>query len=49
MVLAYFINGIGMALLDAQANGYTAALREKAALKMGMIHAVYGAFGYHSL
>ncbi len=35
MVVAYFINGFGLALLDAQANGFTAALREQASLKMG--------------
>ncbi|KAJ7572557.1 MFS general substrate transporter [Mycena floridula] len=42
-VLSYCINGIGMALQDAQANGYTAALKSNPEVKMGLLHASYGA------
>ncbi|KAJ7591682.1 MFS general substrate transporter [Mycena floridula] len=40
-VLSYCINGIGMALQDAQANGYTAALKSNPEVKMGLLHASY--------
>ncbi|GLB45221.1 putative related to tetracycline resistance proteins [Lyophyllum shimeji] len=43
LVIAYFINGIGIAMQDAQANGYVAALESNAEAKMGLLHAVYGA------
>lgn len=39
-VLGFPINGFGMSLQDAQANGYVAALRSET--KMGVLHAVYG-------
>lgn len=42
-VMAYTINGIGMAVQDAQANGYVASLRDNKETKMGILHAVYGA------
>ncbi|EIN08470.1 MFS general substrate transporter [Punctularia strigosozonata HHB-11173 SS5] len=41
-VVAYFINGIGISLQDAQANGYTASFKNNAEAKMGILHAVYG-------
>lgn len=43
MIFAYFINGFSFSLLDAQANGFVTCLRERASLKMGLIHAFYGA------
>ena len=42
MCLAYVFNGFGIALQDAQANGYVACLKENASAKMGLLHAVYG-------
>ncbi|KIM81491.1 hypothetical protein PILCRDRAFT_71905 [Piloderma croceum F 1598] len=42
-VLGYAVNGIGMALQHAQANGFVASFRDHAAEKMGMLHAAYGA------
>ncbi|KAI9463115.1 MFS general substrate transporter [Boletus coccyginus] len=42
-VLGYAINGIGMALQDAQANGFVASLKNNAETKMGILHAAYGA------
>ncbi|TDL22800.1 MFS general substrate transporter [Rickenella mellea] len=42
MCIAYAINGWGGALQDAQANGFVASLKENAAAKMGLLHAVYG-------
>ncbi|KZP18121.1 MFS general substrate transporter [Athelia psychrophila] len=47
-VLGYAINGIGMALQDAQANGYVAGLRDNKEAKMGMLHAAYGAGAFAS-
>lgn len=41
-VLGYCINGFGMALQDAGANGYVSCLTEGADVKMGVMHAVYG-------
>jgi fucose permease len=43
-VMSYTINGIGMSIQDAQANGYVAALGESegASFKMGIMHSVYG-------
>ncbi|KAI5996336.1 MFS general substrate transporter [Pisolithus albus] len=38
--LGYAINGIGMALQDAQANGFVASLRDNPEMKMGILHAV---------
>ncbi|KAH0578292.1 hypothetical protein H2248_003918 [Termitomyces sp. 'cryptogamus'] len=42
-VVAYAINGVGVALQDAQANGFVASLDTNAEAKMGVLHAVYGA------
>ncbi|KIK86997.1 hypothetical protein PAXRUDRAFT_831878 [Paxillus rubicundulus Ve08.2h10] len=42
-VLGYAINGFGMALQDAQANGFVASLKDNAEAKMGILHAAYGA------
>ena len=42
LVLAYAINGFGLALQDAGANGYVASYKHGAATKMGILHAVYG-------
>jgi len=42
LCIGYFFNGIGLALQDAQANGYVAELQENAATKMGLLHATYG-------
>ncbi|TFY55750.1 hypothetical protein EVG20_g9203 [Dentipellis fragilis] len=42
-VIAYCINGFGMAIQDAQANGYVASYKDNAAAKMGILHATYGA------
>ncbi|KAF8813139.1 MFS general substrate transporter [Phlegmacium glaucopus] len=41
-VLAYSINGVGLALQDAQANGFVATLKDNAETKMGLLHAAYG-------
>ncbi|EKM74811.1 hypothetical protein AGABI1DRAFT_116723 [Agaricus bisporus var. burnettii JB137-S8] len=42
-VMAYTINGVGVALQDAQANGFVANLRSDSETKMGLLHAAYGA------
>ncbi|KAF7763749.1 hypothetical protein Agabi119p4_8286 [Agaricus bisporus var. burnettii] len=42
-VMAYTINGVGIALQDAQANGFVASLRNNSETKMGLLHAAYGA------
>ncbi|PBK59802.1 MFS general substrate transporter [Armillaria solidipes] len=41
-LIAYTINGIGMAFQDAQANGYVACFQNDPETKMGILHAVYG-------
>uniref|UniRef100_A0A8H7XWM1 Major facilitator superfamily (MFS) profile domain-containing protein n=1 Tax=Psilocybe cubensis TaxID=181762 RepID=A0A8H7XWM1_PSICU len=41
-VLAYVINGAGLALQDAQANGFVATLTQNPESKMGILHAAYG-------
>ncbi|KAF9455361.1 major facilitator superfamily domain-containing protein, partial [Collybia nuda] len=41
-VIAYAINGVGIALQDAQANGFVASLKDNAEAKMGFLHAAYG-------
>ncbi|KAF9265534.1 MFS general substrate transporter [Marasmius fiardii PR-910] len=41
-VIAYTINGVGLSIQDAQANGFVAALKKNAETKMGLLHAVYG-------
>ncbi|QRW18946.1 major facilitator superfamily transporter [Rhizoctonia solani] len=43
ILLAYAVNGFGIALQDAQANGFVAELPNNASAKMGLLHAVYGA------
>ncbi|KAF7325726.1 MFS domain-containing protein [Mycena kentingensis (nom. inval.)] len=42
-VLSYVINGVGMAIQDAQANGYIASLKHHPEIKMGLLHGAYGA------
>ncbi|KAG1823599.1 MFS general substrate transporter [Suillus subaureus] len=42
-IFAYFINGIGIALQNANSVGYVASLKENAEVKMGFFMAVYGA------
>lgn len=42
-VIAYMVNGVGLALQDAQANGYVACYKHNPESKMGLLHAVYGA------
>ncbi|KAG0695920.1 MFS general substrate transporter [Suillus ampliporus] len=41
-IFAYFMNGIGLALQNANSVGYVAAIKENAALKMGLLMATYG-------
>ncbi|OBZ67359.1 Bypass of stop codon protein 6 [Grifola frondosa] len=41
-VIAYAVNGFGLALQDAGANGFVASLKDNASTKMGILHAVYG-------
>ncbi|THU92825.1 MFS general substrate transporter [Dendrothele bispora CBS 962.96] len=41
-VMSFTINGIGLAVQDAQANGYTASMRDNTETRMGMLHAAYG-------
>jgi len=41
-VLGYCINGFGMSLQDAGANGYVSSWNESTENKMGIMHAVYG-------
>ncbi|PIL23359.1 MFS general substrate transporter [Ganoderma sinense ZZ0214-1] len=41
-VLGYTINGFGMGLQDAGANGFVASIKDNATTKMGILHAVYG-------
>ncbi|EKM58041.1 uncharacterized protein PHACADRAFT_89844 [Phanerochaete carnosa HHB-10118-sp] len=42
-VFAFALNGFGLALQDAGANGYVASLKDNAQTKMGVLHAAYGA------
>ncbi|KAF7362536.1 MFS domain-containing protein [Mycena venus] len=42
-VLAAVINGAGLAIQDAQANGYVASLTDNSETKMGFVQAAYGA------
>jgi fucose permease len=42
LCIGYAFNGFGIALQDAQANGYVAELQDSAATKMGLLHAAYG-------
>ena len=44
--MAYAINGFGLSLEDAQANGFVASYKDNAAAKMGIIHAAYGKYTY---
>lgn len=41
-VMAFTINGFGISIQDAQANGYVASLEEGVSTKMGILHGVYG-------
>ncbi|KAI0716684.1 MFS general substrate transporter [Earliella scabrosa] len=41
-VLGYAVNGFGLSLQDAGANGFVASLKDNAATKMGVLHAIYG-------
>ncbi|KAK0454058.1 MFS general substrate transporter [Desarmillaria tabescens] len=42
-VIAYMINGVGLAFQDAHSNGYVACYKNNPETKMGLLHAVYGA------
>jgi fucose permease len=42
-LLGYTINGIGLALQDAQANGFVVSIKDNSEAKMGILHAAYGA------
>jgi len=42
--MAYSINGFGLSLQDAQANGFVANYKDNAAAKMGILHAAYGKY-----
>ncbi|KAF7360332.1 MFS domain-containing protein [Mycena venus] len=42
-VLSFVINGVGIAIQDAQANGYVASLKHSPEIKMGLLHGAYGA------
>ncbi|KAJ7211237.1 major facilitator superfamily domain-containing protein [Mycena pura] len=42
-VFSFVINGVGMAIQDAQANGYIASLKHNPEIKMGLLHGAYGA------
>ncbi|KAL1705225.1 major facilitator superfamily domain-containing protein [Schizophyllum commune] len=42
LCVGYVINGVGIAIQDAQANGYVASLANNSEAKMGMLHAAYG-------
>ncbi|KAG2032534.1 MFS general substrate transporter [Suillus americanus] len=42
-IFAYFINGIGLALQNANSVSYVASIKENAEVKMGLFMAVYGA------
>ncbi|KAG9086157.1 hypothetical protein FS749_003879 [Ceratobasidium sp. UAMH 11750] len=43
MCMAYALNGFGIALQNAQANGFISALPNNTSAKMGLLHAGYGA------
>ncbi|KIP01300.1 hypothetical protein PHLGIDRAFT_367247 [Phlebiopsis gigantea 11061_1 CR5-6] len=43
LVLAFAVNGFGIALQDAGANGFVASMKDNAQSKMGVLHAAYGA------
>ncbi|KAG1745200.1 MFS general substrate transporter [Suillus lakei] len=42
-IFAYFINGIGLALQNANSVGYVASIKENGEVKMGLLMAAYGA------
>jgi hypothetical protein len=44
--MAYALNGFGLSLQDAQANGFVANYKDNAAAKMGILHAAYGKSRY---
>ncbi|ETW78486.1 hypothetical protein HETIRDRAFT_460334 [Heterobasidion irregulare TC 32-1] len=41
-VIAYTINGFGLSLQDAQANGFVVSYKDNAEVKMGILQATYG-------
>ncbi|KAI0071065.1 MFS general substrate transporter [Panus rudis PR-1116 ss-1] len=43
LVLAYCMDGFGIAVQDANANAYVASYKKQAANRMGILHAVFGA------
>ena len=45
-VIAYAINGFGISLQDAQANGYISSYHTDTSTLMGMMHGVYGEASY---
>lgn len=42
LCIAYALNGFGISIQDAQANGLVASVHEHASEKMGLLHAIYG-------
>ncbi|KAF8484334.1 MFS general substrate transporter [Gautieria morchelliformis] len=42
LAIGYVTNGFGIALQDAQANGFVASLQDNSAIKMNLLHAAYG-------
>jgi fucose permease len=38
----FVLNGAGISIQDAQANGLVASVHEHASEKMGLLHAIYG-------
>lgn len=42
LIIAYFFNGFGAGLQNAQANGMVASLPTTPGTKMGFLHAMYG-------
>ncbi|KAJ7065045.1 MFS general substrate transporter [Mycena amicta] len=42
-ILSYVINGVGIAIQDAQANAHIASLKHNSEIKMGLLHGAYGA------
>ncbi|KAK7048873.1 major facilitator superfamily domain-containing protein [Favolaschia claudopus] len=42
-ILSFVINGVGIAIQGAQANGYVASLKHNSEIKIGLLHGAYGA------
>ncbi|KAK7022289.1 MFS domain-containing protein [Favolaschia claudopus] len=42
-ILSFVINGVGIAIQGAQANGYVASLKNNSEIKIGLLHGAYGA------